>query len=440
MAPFLRVTLISGLCLLSFEALAQKPKKANKTEQAKAEKPEAAKPVDVAGFITKHPIFFSGSLRFRHEDHQWTDMQSVRSFSLLRARMEFQIKPIEEKWSVFLQPQFVKAYGEQFYTPQAAGGANANAITNSSGNTADNSVLFHQGYLKYNPSDFFSLIVGREELAYGNELIIGKLNWGNVGRSFDVIRARYERGDVWSDLFVAKVVDTNTNIKTSTYKGDRDLYGSYSSFKQVGWVDTIDLYALQLRDHEVKPDYSVLTLGTRLVSKVKKADYRLEMNKQVDMIQSSTIDGEIGYTFDDAKKFRLGAGAFIAEADYEHYYPGWHGWLGYADLLGRKNIKGYNAIATYQVSEAFNLQLNYLRFFRVDPSKPAYKTNTSGAWANNSDSSDIGSEIDLTVAYKVAKGPQFRLGVSKFFEGEYFTSQYDHGQVWFSYAEMEVRF
>lgn len=429
MFPSLRTTLASGLCLLSFQSYAQEAKKI-----------ELPKPVDVAAFMTKHPIYFSGSLRFRHEDHQWTDMASVRSFSLLRARMEFNIKPVDEKWSVFLQPQFVKAYGEQFYTPSASGGANANAITNSSGNTADNSVLFHQGYLNYKPSDFFSLVVGREELSYGNELIIGKLNWGNVGRSFDTVHARYERGNIWSDLFVAKVVDTNTNIRTSTYKGDRDLYGSYSQFKQVGWIDTVEVYGLYLNDHEVSPDYSVMTFGTRLVSKVQKGDYRLEMNKQVDKVQSSTIDGEIGYTFDSAKTFRLGVGAFIAEADYEHYYPGWHGWLGYADLLGRKNIKGYNAIATYQVSEAFNLQLNYLKFYRVDPSKPAYKTNTSGAWANNSDSPDIGSEIDLTVGYKIAKGPQLRMGVSKFFMGEYFSSQFEHRDLWFSYAEMEVRF
>lgn len=426
MFPSLRTTLASGLCVLSFQSYAQEAKKV-----------ELPKPVDVAAFMTKHPIYFSGSLRFRHEDHQWTDMASVRSFSLLRARMEFNIKPVDEKWSVFLQPQFVKAYGEQFYTPV---GNTTNAITNSSGNTADNSVLFHQGYLNYKPSDFFSLVVGREELSYGNELIIGKLNWGNVGRSFDTVHARYERGNIWSDLFVAKVVDTNTNIRTSSYKGDRDLYGSYSQFKQVGWIDTVEVYGLYLNDHEVSPDYSVMTFGTRLVSKVQKGDYRLEMNKQVDKIQSSTIDGEIGYTFDNAKTFRLGVGAFIAEADYEHYYPGWHGWLGYADLLGRKNIKGYNAIATYQVNEAFNLQLNYLKFYRVDPSKPAYKTNTSGAWANNSDSPDIGSEIDLTVGYKIAKGPQLRMGVSKFFIGEYFSSQFEHRDLWFSYAEMEVRF
>ncbi len=351
--------------------------------------------------------------------------------------MEFLVKPTEEKWSVFLQPQFVKAYGEQFYT---GSGNNSNAITNSSGNTADTNLLFHQGYINYKPADNFTLIVGREELSYGNELIIGKLNWGNVGRSFDTVHARYDNGKFWSDLFVAKVVDTNTNLRTATYKGDRDLYGSYSSFSRVGWIDTIDLYSLYLKDNEVTPNYSVMTLGTRLVSKVKKGDYRLEMNRQMDKIQSSTIDGEIGYTFDDAKRFRMGVGAYIAEADYEHYYPGWHGWLGYADLLGRKNIKGYNAVASYQASEVLNFQLNYIRFYRVDPSRPAYKTNTTGAWGNASRSTDLGSELDLTVGYKLHKGPQLRLGVSKFFSGEYFTQQYKNYDVWFSYAEMEVRF
>lgn len=396
-----------------------------------------SQPVDLGSFISKNPVYFSGSLRYRHEDHQWTDMQAVRSFGLLRGRMEFQIKPTEEKWSVFLQPQFVKAYGEQFYTGV---GSNQNAVVNSSGNTADTSLLFHQGYINYKPADNFTLIVGREELSYGNELIIGKLNWGNVGRSFDTVHARYDNGKLWSDLFIAKVVDTNTNIRGASYKGDRDLYGSYSSISRVGWIDTIDLYSLYLKDSEVKPKYTVLTFGTRLVSKVQKADYRLEMNRQVDMVQSSTFDGEIGYTFDDFKKFRMGIGGSYTEADYEHYYPGWHGYFGYADLLGRKNIKSVNAVASYQASEVLNFQLNYHRFYRVDPSRPAYKTNTTGAWGNNSDSSNIGSEIDLTVGYKLHKGPQLRMGVSKFFSGDYFTEQYKNFNVWFSYFEMEVRF
>lgn len=417
----MKLSLAFAVGLLSVSAIAQE----NGQQQS------------ISGFITKYPVQFSGSIRFRQEDHQYTDLARVRSFGILRARMEFAIKPPEEDWSVFIQPQFSKVYGERYFSGTST---TANQAVNSSGNTADTPVMFHQAFFNYKPTKQLQFNVGREELSYGNELILGKLNWGNVGRSFDTIRMKYSNDYLWSDLFVAKVVDTNTNIATAQNRGDRDLYGSYSSTTKLPFIDTADFYFLYLKDRDVTSNYNIFTAGTRLLTKVKKADFRVEANRQSVDTESSQIDGEIGFTFDEQKKFRMAVAGMIAEADYEHYYPGWHGWLGYADLLGRKNIKSAIIHTSYQATEKLNLLLSAHRFWRVDTNAPAYKTNTAGNWGTKSNASDLGTEIDLTVAYKIEKGPQIRAGVSHYFLGQYFTDQYINKNPWFSYLEMEVRF
>ena len=51
-----------------------------------------------------------------------------------------------------------------------------------------------------------ALRVGRQELAYGNERLVGALGWSNVGRSFDAARLRWTRGPLSADLFAAQLV------------------------------------------------------------------------------------------------------------------------------------------------------------------------------------------------------------------------------------------
>lgn len=51
-----------------------------------------------------------------------------------------------------------------------------------------------------------ALRVGRQELAYGNERLVGALGWSNVGRSFDAARLRWTRGALAADLFAAQLV------------------------------------------------------------------------------------------------------------------------------------------------------------------------------------------------------------------------------------------
>ncbi len=66
----------------------------------------------------------------------------------------------------------------------------------------------HQGYVKLGGTQTLpvSLKVGRQELSYGDERLIGAFDWDNIGRTFDAAKLHYEQGQFWVDAFSGRVV------------------------------------------------------------------------------------------------------------------------------------------------------------------------------------------------------------------------------------------
>src|SRR5438477_12344041 len=71
----------------------------------------------------------------------------------------------------------------------------------------------NQAYVLAGDRNSFPLTakIGRQELIYGDERLIGAFDWNNVGRVFDAAKVRYEVPDFWVDLFVSRVVLINDN-------------------------------------------------------------------------------------------------------------------------------------------------------------------------------------------------------------------------------------
>ena len=80
---------------------------------------------------------------------------------------------------------------------------------------------FHQAYLELDDlfSKSISVRLGRQELAYGSQRLVGTVEWSNVGRSFDAVKIRYgEESTV--DVFNAKLDETGeVGVR------DRNLWG-----------------------------------------------------------------------------------------------------------------------------------------------------------------------------------------------------------------------
>lgn len=135
----------------------------------------------------------------------------VSAFNLLRSRLGISVSPSEQA-TVFVQLQDSRGFGEEGST-----------LADGSADNLD----FHQAYFAL-PNLFglpLDLKVGRMELAYGTERLIGAVGWHNIGRSFDGAVLRYANDKVWADFFSMKEKE-GFAVENS---GDRNLFGMYSN-------------------------------------------------------------------------------------------------------------------------------------------------------------------------------------------------------------------
>jgi hypothetical protein len=188
------------------------------------------------------PITLSGQLRLRGEvdGRDFVSSNAYNAYSLSRIRVGIRVTPVEDV-SVFLQAQDSRVFGEE---KDPAGQFSTLANTRN--------LDLYQGYVQIDRlfADPITVKGGRMQLRYGNERIIGAVDWNNVGRSFDGILVRYSRGATFVDAFAMSTGETNVPPASSTpasVAGRRDegqaLYGAYGSF-DISDALVVDVYAL----------------------------------------------------------------------------------------------------------------------------------------------------------------------------------------------------
>ena len=66
----------------------------------------------------------------------------------------------------------------------------------------------HQAYVSLGNAKKFPVTakIGRQELIYGDERLLGASDWGNLGRVFDAAKLRYENNSLSVDFFAGRVV------------------------------------------------------------------------------------------------------------------------------------------------------------------------------------------------------------------------------------------
>jgi hypothetical protein len=146
------------------------------------------------------PITFSGEVRSRTEWDAPGGAASADVFTMLRSRFGARVDPARGL-SVVLQLQDSRVLGTE-------------------GNRASSLVdVFdlHQGYLQLVTTwqgNEIGLRAGRQEIALGNERLVGAVNWSNTGRTFDGARvflapSGATGADRWSVTTFAAVMEEN---------------------------------------------------------------------------------------------------------------------------------------------------------------------------------------------------------------------------------------
>jgi len=130
-------------------------------------------------------------LRYRH--HEGHDFISGGVSDSFRHRARLGLSASYDKMvGVMAQLQDVRAYGEE-----------GDLVRDISADGLD----MHQAYAFFKPIDSIELRVGRQEIGFANERLVGKLDWLENARSFDGARFTFDAAKTRVDAFWALARD-----------------------------------------------------------------------------------------------------------------------------------------------------------------------------------------------------------------------------------------
>ncbi|HBG45360.1 MAG TPA: hypothetical protein DDW94_00045 [Deltaproteobacteria bacterium] len=309
----------------------------------------------------------------------------------------------------------------------------------------------HEAYLNVNgifgtPVNFR---IGRQELNYGDERLIGSFGWSNYGRAFDGVKFGYVRDGINVDLFRMTVSEA-TGVATSSSTGattltgtthDTTLTGVYATLGKVIPNNSLDVYVLHQTD---AVDLTRYTIGARVKGAVAGVDYTVELPYQTGET-SGTVDisawafaAKAGYTLPTPMKIRVGAEYDFASGDeadsadenetFNNLYPTNHNHFGIGDVAvanSWSNIQAWSLNVSADVNEKLRLYAAYWD----------YTTDEAASGASD----DIGNEIDLVASYKYSNNVSIEAGAARFTPGEATATTPDDAQDW-AYLQITANF
>lgn len=409
--------------------------------------------------------------RFNNYDFNTAvDSKTDDNWFLNRFRLGLAIKPVD--WlTLYAQTQDSREFFTDRPTTPGVMGAEGN----------DNFDL-RQAYFQLGPTWVYAK-VGRQELAYGDERLIGTNPWNNFGRTFDAAKLHYEQSKFWVDVFSSTVVyilrdsfdysDFFNGAGTHRDQVFSAIYGSTTAINPL----TIDLYALILDEHNpttivqgiTYPGTSLstpgtrtdfVTLGTRLKADPKKLngwEYEGEFAFQKGQVSDLNLTAFAahaggGYNFKCPWNPRFFAEYNYASGDhnpndgniqtFQNLFPSNHAYYGYMDLFSWQNMQNPELSLKVKPCKEIGLETDFNWFWLANTNDAWYRANgttrvrpiTPGA------PNYVGAELDVLMTFQPVKPLVIWVGYSHFFSGSYVCATGACDDADFGYAQATINF
>ncbi len=287
------------------------------------------------------------------------------------------------------------------------------------------------------------LRVGRQELAFGEQRLVGPANWLNTGRTFDAVRATFHKGNYRLDAFASSVVNTKDGEWDHHQQGN-NFHGLYGGIEKLIPNAVIEPYAFwrtaprQATESKTLGSLDSKTFGARVAGKLPYSfDYSVEMARQLGVIGTDDIQAWaghwlVGYTATQVKK----KPRFFAEYNYasgdanptdkqrgtfDQLYPTGHDKWGLADQVGWRNIHDARVGGEVKPNAKLTFTSSYHNWWLASATDALY--NAAGAAVvrvtSGVDGTHVGQELDAQGAYAFNKQVQFGMGFGHIFPGEF---------------------
>ena len=229
--------------------------------------------------------------------------------------------------------------------------------------------------------------VGRQELVYGEQRLVGHSNWTNTARSFDGARASFKKKGYQADVFAASVVRIQADEFDKSGNGNRFLgaYGVVSA-----WVPkaTVEPFVFWRADQELRTetgsvgDLGATTTGVRWVGALPDGlDYGLDLAIQRGSLGTDAVSAWAGHwqlrhTAGGSLALRTTAEYNRASGDanptdgtrgtFDQLYPTAHDKYGLADQVGWKNVSHLRAGVEITPRRGWPVTTNYHSWWLAD--------------------------------------------------------------------------
>ena len=327
----------------------------------------------------------------------------------------------------------------------------------------EDSFDLQQAYVTLGNAKEFPLTakVGRQELSYGDERLIGGFDWSNLARVFDAAKFRLELPDLWVDAFSGRVViprDTEFNTPN-----DYDWFsGVYASTRTLIPKQETQLYFLARNASAESPAAftppppalfplvgarDIYTAGLRVKSlpgQWQGWDYEAELAGQfgryVDAgrsLDQQALAAHVGggYTFEEVTATpRVGLEYNFSSGDdnpadgqhgtFDNLFPTNHKFYGYMDFFSWQNVHNARLNVSVKPAKGLTLTADYHAFWLADTHDYFYQVNgvarsVGGYGLMPGNDSFVGTELDLVASYAVRNYGNLQAGYGHFFRGDY---------------------
>jgi hypothetical protein len=285
--------------------------------------------------------------------------------------------------------------------------------------------------------------IGRQELAFGEQRLLGPVSWLNTARTFDGARFTLKRAAVQVDVFGASVVTIQPDDFDRSGNGNA-LYGVYTAWS--AWIpnQVVEPYFFWRESRGTATELGPLatlnqaTTGIRMAGKLSPSvDYSTELALQTGSLASEDVKawashalvgkslaalpwrprvfGEFNHASGDTSKGDGRRGTF------DQLYPTPHDKYGLADQVGWKNINHVHTGIELKPTSQWQVASGYHSWWLASATDGLY--SAGGALVAKSATgvagTHVGQEIDLQTTYTYSAQLQIGAGYAYLFPGEF---------------------
>jgi hypothetical protein len=284
--------------------------------------------------------------------------------------------------------------------------------------------------------------VGRQELVFGEQRLVGHVGWANTARTFDGARVTFRNPRLQLDVFGASVVRILDHEFDRSGNGNRFI-GAYGVSGALIPKSAVEPYVLWKRDQWLRSEsgapgnLEVLTIGVRWAGKLPPhVEYGTEMAVQRGSLGSDVIDAWAGHwQLRTATAGRVPVGLTgeynYASGDedptdgkrgtFDQLYPTGHDKYGLADQVGWRNIHHLRFGIDLTPITSLLLTTNYHSSWLADRRDALYTAGSAvlARVAGGADSRHVGEEIDFQASRPLTPQLQLSGGYAYVFPGRF---------------------